>query len=311
MIFEDKAYLASRHAFHSMALQALAGIRFDQEAARTLVERIQGEMKQIEDEVEPRLPPRKLKKSEQGAFTVPAKPFKKDGTLSATMEKFLERHGLSSSDVIPGSGPPTFRWLDGSWHTVEAGALLPASMPMKLGNQEDLKDYLIAEGWVPTLWNLKKDERGKPIRDKKTGEYEKTSPKMQENGKLCPNLEALNGELVKGVVRWLSLRNRLSVVSGWLADPRLAHDACLSAGAAGITNTHRFKHVTVVNLPKAEDGVVMGKEVRSLFVARPGNVLVGYDAAAIENRVEADYVFKYPGGPEYAEEIHLDMNNHE
>jgi DNA polymerase-1 len=104
-------------------------------------------------------------------------------------------------------------------------------------------------------------------------------------------------------VRWLSLRNRLSVVSGWLADRRLGYDACLSAGAAGITNTHRFKHTVVVNLPKAEDSVTLGKEVRSLYVARPGNVLVGYDAAALENRMEAHYVFNYPGGPEYAEEI--------
>jgi DNA polymerase-1 len=64
-----------------------------------------------------------------------------------------------------------------------------------------------------------------------------------------------------------------------------------------------MKHTCVVNLPKAEDSVTLGKEVRSLFIARPGNVLVGYDAQAIENRVEAHYVFKYPGGPEYAQEI--------
>lgn len=170
------------------------------------------------------------------------------------------------------------------------------------GIEEKLPLHMLTVPWQPTLWNFKKDARGKPIRGK-NGEYEKTSPKMQEAGKLCVNLEELNGELVRSVVRWLSLRNRLSVVSGWLANPRLALDGYLSAGAAGITNTHRMKHTCVVNLPKAEDSVTLGKEVRSLFIARPGNVLVGYDALAIENRMEAHYVYPYPGGPEYAIEI--------
>lgn len=126
---------------------------------------------------------------------------------------------------------------------------------------------------------------------------------MQEAGKLCANLEELNGELVRPVVRWLSLRNRLSVVSGWLADPRLALDGCLSAGAAGIASSHRQRHTVVVNVPKAEDGIILGKEMRSLFTARPGRVLVGYDAAALEANVEAHYCLPYEGGEEYAHEL--------
>jgi hypothetical protein len=299
MLSDDKSYLASRYSFFLMGAQGVTGIAFDQEAARALVKHILAEMQRIEADVEPRLPPRRLKKSEEGAFTVPAKPFKKDGSVSATMERFLERHGCKMEP-----NGQSFRWIDGSWHTVEAGALLPASMPMRLGNQEDLKAWFLEDlKWNPLYWNYKKDERGKPVKDKKTGQPIRTSPKMQEAGRLCPNLEALEGELVKRVVRWLSLRNRLSVVQGWLENPRLACDGRLSAGSAGITNTHRQKHTVVVNVPKAEDGVVLGREMRSLYVARPGRVRVGYDAAAIENRVEAHFVYPYPGGPEYAEEI--------
>lgn len=141
MILDSKAYLASRFAFAGMAAQSETGIQFDAEAARALVTRIEAEMKEIADGVEPKLPPRKLKKSEEKDVTLPAKPFKKDGTMSATLEKFFEKHGVT--EVIPGSGPLTFRWIDASWQTVEAGKVLPDTKPMTLGNQDDLKDWLL------------------------------------------------------------------------------------------------------------------------------------------------------------------------
>jgi DNA polymerase-1 len=58
-----------------------------------------------------------------------------------------------------------------------------------------------------------------------------------------------------------------------------------------------------VNVPKAEDGVLLGKEFRGLYKPFPGHVLVGFDAAALENRVEAHYCYKFSGGPEYADEV--------
>jgi hypothetical protein len=285
-----------------MGMQALSGICFDQEAARKLVTHIQEEMEKIEAEVEPQLPPRRLKKGEEKEYQMPLKPFKKDGSLSVIMAKFLEKHNLTLIGINH------IQW-EGELLQIYGGRQLPATKPMTLGNQDDIKAFLLESGWSPSLWNYQKDERGKPIRDKKTGEYIKTSPKMQDQGRLCPNLEAMSGELVRPIVRWLSLRNRLAVVSSWLEDKRLALDGRLSAGASGISNTHRFRHTTVVNIPKAEDGVTLGKEMRSLFIARSGYTLVGYDASGLENRMEAHYVFRYPGGPEYAEEI-LDGDPH-
>lgn len=292
-------YTSSRLAFYGMAEQALAGVQFDKDAAEALVVRIDGMMRSIEEEVEPKLPPRKLKKSEQKDYTIPAKPFKKNGELSAHMLNFIAKHGHRVWDA----GDGKLHWIDEQLHTIEGGRELPATMPMKLGNQDDLKDWFISEHkWKPSLWNFKKDTRGKPVRDDK-GKLIQTSPKMQENKKLCPNLEALQGPLVSQVVLWLSLRNRKSVVEGWLEDERLAYDTRLSAGFAGFTSTYRLKHTVCVNVPKAEEGVVLGKEMRSLFTAREGRRLVGFDAVALENRVEAHYVYKYPGGPEYAAEI--------
>ena len=294
-------YTSSRLSLYLMSEQAITGFQFDKETAATLSEHIAQEMQKIADEVEPQLPPRPLKKSEQADYTMPAKPFKKDGTLSAVMLKWMDKHQL---ELI---GLDHVQW-QGELVKIVGGKELPATAKMTLANQDDLKDYLIQEGWVPTLFNFKKDERGKPVRDDR-GNLIETSPKMQENGRLCPNLEEMSGPLVKQVVKWLSLRNRKSVLDGWLANPRLEVDGRLGAAASGLTNTHRLKHTTVVNVPKAEDGVLLGKEMRSLFVARPGNVLVGYDASALEARVEAHYTRPYPGGEEYITDlIHGDIH---
>jgi hypothetical protein len=288
-------YLASKLTFHLMSIQSVTGFPFDKEGAESLVIHIKEKMKEIEEEIEPKLPPRKLKKSEEKDYTIPAKPFKKDGTLSAHGQAFLDKHKL----VL--IGLDHIEW-EGKLVKIVGGKLLEATKPMTLGNQDDLKDWFIDQGWEPTLWNYKKDERGKPIRGK-DGEFIKTSPKMQENGKLCPNLEEMQGSLVRPVVKWLSYRNRLSVVENWLSDERFKKDGRLSAGSSGIAATHRQKHVKVVNVPKAEDGVLLGKEMRGLFKPFPGQVMVGFDASALENRVEAHYTYKFPGGPEYANEI--------
>lgn len=72
-------------------------------------------------------------------------------------------------------------------------------------------------------------------------------------------------------------------------------------------NTARMTHRVVVNIPKASDDVYFGKEMRSLFTASPGKILVGCDASALEARCEAHYI--YPYSKEQAERlIHGDIH---
>jgi hypothetical protein len=286
----------AQKATYLQAVQELCGFRFDIEKARALTLRIRKEMQEIEHEVLPQLPPRPLKKSEEAEYTLPAKPFKQDGTFSVHMLRFLEKHGCSGDASLR-----TVQWNGEPW-SVEGGKLLPATKPMELGNQEDIKNYLLAEGWSPSLFNLKKDKNGKVVRDPKTKAPIQTTPKMQENGRLCPNLEAMSGPLVRMVVRWMSYRNRLSVLEGWLANPRLAFDGRLTAGSTGVTNTFRQKHTVVTNVPKNKEHVLLGREFRELFTANEGQVLVGYDASALEDRIKGALTWKYDGG-EYARKI--------
>ncbi len=145
------------------------------------------------------------------------------------------------------------------------------------------------------MFNLKKDKSGKPIRDEK-GKVIQTSPKIQEAGKICENLLELDGELPKKIVKFMSLRNRLSILTGWLENPRLAWDGRLPAGSSGMANTYRQRHVCIVNVPKAQDDVLLGKEFRELFTVEKGNKLIGCDQAALEARCEGHWTYPYDNG---------------
>lgn len=172
----------------------------------------------------------------------------------------------------------------------------------KEGIVQKIPDEYIVKGWKPTMWNFKRDPKTKkPMRDL-SGNIITTTPKIQEAGKICPNLLEIDGDLPKKIVKFLSLRNRQSVINGWLSDWRLGYDGRLSAEITGYTPTFRVKHSKIVNLPKASPEVLKGYEVRSLFVAEKPLVYVSADAAALENRTVADYTWEFDDG-EFAKRI--------
>lgn len=156
------------------------------------------------------------------------------------------------------------------------------------GKRVKVPDEHIAR-WEPAYWNFKKGADGKPERDKITRQLIKTSPKIQEQGKLCPNLENLEGDIAKQVVKWLSLRNRQSVLTSWLEHPRLDMDGRIGAGRTGIAATHRQKHQVVVNVPKADPKVLLGAEFRALWISEKDWLIAAGDAAALEGRVQGHY----------------------
>lgn len=283
-------YKAGQKAFYLMSCQELTGWKFDVEAGMKLKARISDMMEEIRANVEPQLPPRALKKSEEKEYSMPAKPFKKDGSVSATMEKWLAKH---NAEYFEGTNEVV---AYGKRYTVQSGSMLDVKLPMEMANQDQMKDWFLEQGWKPTLWNYKRDSNGKPMRDPVTRKLIPTTPKIQEQGKLCQNLEKIEGELVKQVVKWLSLRNRQSVLEGWLTNPRLEYDGRIGAGRTGIAATHRQKHKVVVNVPKADPKVLLGYEFRELWVAEKGFLISAGDAAALEGRVQGHYAHKYDGG---------------
>lgn len=295
-------YRAGQKAFYLMSCQELTGWKFDTVAAEKLKIRIEGMMEELRADVEPQLPPRPLKKTEEAFYKMPAKPFKKDGSYSSHWEKFVEKHNGKLLD-------------EGAWefygksYLVEGGKILDVTLPMEMANQDQMKDWFLSMGWKPTLFNFKRDANGKPERDPKTRQLILTTPKLQEQGRLCPNLEAMEGDLVKKVVKWLSLRNRLSVLTGWLENPRLKYDGRIGAGRTGIAATHRQKHKVVVNVPKADPKVLLGYEFRELWIAEDGYLIAAGDAAALEGRVQGHYAYKYDGGTTAEELLKGDVHS--
>lgn len=143
------------------------------------------------------------------------------------------------------------------------------------------------------------------------------SPQLRDpqSKELCSNLKELEGDLAKQIVRWLSLRNRRSVLdplkeentdTGWLNHPRLQIDGRLPAATSGLTNTRRQKHKIVANVPKVSS--LYGKEFRSLFIAERDYYMIGTDASNLEGMIASWAAYEFDHG-EYAK-IMLSCDNH-
>lgn len=269
--------------------QAYTGVKFAVDKAKALVEHIEIEMEKIKEEVDPLLPPRPLKTAEQAFYKQPSKPFNKSGELSATMVKWLEKHSAKLIDgIIHAYGFET---------PLKANEVLPMKLPMEISDNVELKQYFLDSGWVPheDFWNFKKGPDGKPERDDR-GKVIKTTPKIQHAQQICPNLLKLEGEIPAKVVKFLSYRNRLGIVNGWLNNWRLEFDGRISAEISGYAPTSRVRHRTICNVPKADPKILLGNEMRDLFEVPKGYWYGGIDAKALENRTLASYTFSYDGG---------------
>lgn len=146
--------------------------------------------------------------------------------------------------------------------------------PMNLGSDKQVKDYLLSVGWKPISWNYSKD----------TGQ--RSSPKLEFSEEGDDGITGDVGQLIKDRKLW---SHRLSQIKGWVGNVR--EDGTLPGRANTLgTPTGRMRHSIIVNVPKAVSYVPYGIEMRSLFTARPGRVLVGRDASQIELRMLAHYM---------------------
>ena len=181
-----------------------------------------------------------------------SKPFKNNGELLKRVVDWCGSNGIASDPI---SGPFTrIDWIQ-----------------MNLGSMPQVKDYLLNHtGWQPTEWNTKDGKR--------------TSPKLTEDS--YDSIDGTTGKLIKD--RFL-YNHRKSQILGWITRVRDDGRITASANTCG-TNTGRFRHSGVVNVPKADPDVFLGAEMRSLFRHSPGRRFVGHDASALEARMLAHYV---------------------
>ncbi|MFN8996170.1 MAG: DNA polymerase, partial [Pseudomonadota bacterium] len=103
------------------------------------------------------------------------------------------------------------------------------------------------------------------------------------------------------------INHRISILEGFLENEG---DGFLEADIQGLTNTLRFKHKVIVNLPGVDKPY--GKEIRGCLIARDGYELCGSDMNSLEDMTKRHYIFPYD--PDYVKEMskpgydpHLDL----
>ena len=201
--------------------------------------------------------------------TKPAKPFKKDRSLSATGEKWKSLCEKAGVDFD----------YDGEIKTVKGYNDPNPQSP------QQIKDWLFSFGWKPRTFKFDKDADGN----------ERKIPQIyipQSGGQICPSIEDLAEQIpdVGELVGMGVIKHRKGAVQGFIDS--LVFGNSVEAGASGFTNTLRLKHrKPIVNLPSGR--VLYGSEVRSCLIARDGMLLGGADLSSLENRIKFNLQLPY------------------
>src|SRR5690606_4220612 len=119
---------------------------------------------------------------------------------------------------------------------------------------------------------------------------------------VCPSVLALAD--INPAIRALEgigvLQHRIGILKGFLRDAD--ESGYLHARVAGLTNTLRFKHAEIVNLPKPDKAY--SEDIRSALICEDDEVLCGSDMSSLEDRTKQHYMMPYD--PEYVEEMNTE-----
>ncbi|MGL1886292.1 MAG: DNA polymerase [Reichenbachiella sp.] len=232
--------------------QAQTGWLFNKSKCVSYIEELTSTMDNIYSELKTSLP---LSVKQYGVTVL--EPFKLDGKPKKMATDWIEEELIS--------GPFTRIYFE----------------DMNLGSDKQVKAFLLALGWEPTWWNFRK-------KDSKEGKKgDRMSPKLSDQGTLCPNLDNLDGKLGKSIGVYLKCKHRRSLLEGLLKvlrpDGRIPAEAN-TIGAA----THRMTHRKIVNIPGSN--AFFGTEIRSLFISREGYSIVGCDSKSNQARMLCHYM---------------------
>lgn len=205
----------------------------------------------------------------------PSKMYKKNGELSAAGEAWCELNG-----GCPGDNG-SIKYLK------EVKEANPNS-------HIQIKDWLYGMGWKPETFQYK--------RNKDTNELRKIPQIQQDKSKgpgLCPSVIRLIDKHPKlAVLDGLSrLSHRIAILEGFMEN--VDGNGFIRAEVGGLTNTLRFKHRVLVNLPSVNAGGDI--DIRGCLVVPDGYILAGSDMSSLEDRTKQHYMFPYD--PEFVEEM--------
>lgn len=209
----------------------------------------------------------------------PAKPFKKDGTLSAIGARWF---ALLKAHNLPEKFDDEVREI-------------VSHQPPKPTSPAQVKAWLYSLGWKP--------ETFKYVRDKDTGDIKKIPQVNLEHGAgLCPSVLRLADDTngINALNELGIVSHRIGLLSGFIRDA--SGDNFLQAKVSGVTNTLRFIHKEIVNLPKVN--AKYGEEIRGCLIAPEGYEMCGSDMSSLEDRLKQHYI--YPYDPDYVNEMNVE-----
>lgn len=274
------AYSVERELAEILAKQEQHGWYFNLQEANRLVSWLKDEEARLTDSILPHLP---NTIQDQGTYK---KIFNKDGSYSHYISTWSD--SLNYDDDIPN----TVRISTSN--RIIGGLFTRISIhPPNLASQDQLKKALDYLGWVPDTWNYKKDPKTKKNVRADNGELIPTSPKITESS--LDSISAKDG-WGKDLIQLLKVQARLKFFGGDEEEKGLlqhirADGSVPSETIQCGTNTGRAQHIKVANVPRI--GSFLGEETRSLFIARPGTVLVGTDYSQLESRIMAHAITLY------------------
>lgn len=197
------------------------------------------------------------------------KPFLKSGQWSKSVVSWVPELEQSEEGVVNKTTGRKHNWSVGGPFT------RVAFEQINLQSDKQVKRYLMSVGWQPLEWNVAKTGKNK-------GKV--TSPKITE-----ASLDSISNGTGKLIAEHIKCCHRRSQLQGWLEcirpDGRIS--SIVNPQAAP---TARMTHRNIVNVPKVDDKVFFGKEMREVFIAAPGYVLVGCDSVADQVRKLCHYM---------------------
>jgi len=198
--------------------------------------------------------------------------YKKNGELSAAGEKWLL---LLASQGLPAD------------YDEPVEVIVGYEEPNPTSHSQ-IKSWLFSVGWEPRTF--KTNKKGIEVPQISLPHGAGLCESVKDLYEKEPDLEALEGYFV--------INHRISLLKGFLRDQK---DGRLKASVAGFTNTLRFKHSEIVNLPKVN--TAFGEAARGALVADKGKILCGSDQASLEDRLKQHYI--YPYDPKYVEDMNV------
>jgi hypothetical protein len=307
----SKAYPLEAQFADIIAKQVANGVNFDIPLAEQTCRDIAVRMTVLEQGVLHLLPNTTPTKGELDKARIPVKRFNPDGKVNGMFSNWLTHRQLTLSTDLTNI-------LDSTGQVVACLASdthLKLNKQLRLGNDDGIKDWLLTQGWEPEYWNYKKDSNGDFV--KVNGAKVPATAKIRQGSAICVSLQGLMaaqpdtvGLVVKAYLAYGVYAHRLASLQGMLKQPRLAIDGKLGADMATCgAATGRVTHRVVCNIPKSlndfdVEGLAGAKNaMRACFTVPAGYAMLGYDAAALEARVEAHYVYPYDGGIAYGLEL--------